>query len=32
MDEGVIVEDNSPEVMFTHPENSRTAEFLKAYI
>lgn len=32
MDEGVIVEDNPPEVMFTHPENSRTAEFLKAYI
>ena len=32
MDEGVIVEDNPPEVMFTRPENSRTAEFLKAYI
>ncbi|MBR2745958.1 MAG: amino acid ABC transporter ATP-binding protein [Erysipelotrichaceae bacterium] len=32
MDEGVIIEDNPPEVMFTHPENSRTAEFLKAYI
>lgn len=32
MDEGVIVEDNAPEIMFTHPENSRTAEFLKAYI
>ncbi len=32
MDEGVIVEDNPPEIMFTHPENSRTAEFLKAYI
>ena len=32
MDEGVIVEDNPPEVMFTHPENIRTAEFLKAYI
>ncbi|MBR2546046.1 MAG: amino acid ABC transporter ATP-binding protein [Erysipelotrichaceae bacterium] len=32
MDEGVIIEDNPPEVMFTHPENCRTAEFLKAYI
>ena len=32
MDEGVIVEDNPPEIMFTHPGNSRTAEFLKAYI
>ena len=32
MDQGVIVEDNPPEIMFTHPENSRTAEFLKAYI
>ena len=32
MDQGVIVEDNPPKIMFTHPENSRTAEFLKAYI
>ena len=32
MDEGVLVEDNPPEIVFTHPENSRTAEFLKAYI
>ena len=32
MDEGVIVEDDKPEVIFTSPKNERTAEFLKAYL
>ncbi len=32
MDEGVIVEDGTPQQVFTNPQNRRTAEFLKAYI
>ena len=28
MDQGVIAENNTPEVIFTHPENPRTREFL----
>ncbi len=32
MDEGVIVEDGTPQKVFTNPQNRRTAEFLKAYI
>ena len=29
MDGGVIVEENDPETIFTHPEQARTREFLK---
>ena len=32
MDEGIIVEDDKPEVIFTSPASERTAEFLKAYL
>ena len=29
MDDGVIVEENTPEAFFTHPQNERTKTFLK---
>lgn len=29
MDEGVIVEDNTPEEFFTHPKSERTAQFIR---
>lgn len=32
MDKGVIVEDDSPEVIFTNPKNDRTKEFLDRYL
>ncbi len=32
MDKGKIVEDTTPEIMFTNPENQRTKEFLRKYI
>lgn len=32
MDQGVIVEENSPEVIFTAPEHKRTKEFLDRYL
>ncbi|MBQ4252064.1 MAG: amino acid ABC transporter ATP-binding protein, partial [Erysipelotrichaceae bacterium] len=32
MDEGVIVEDGTPQQIFTNPQSRRTAEFLKAYM
>lgn len=32
MDKGRIVEDTTPEIMFTNPENQRTQEFLRKYI
>ena len=32
VDNGVIVEDDDPETIFTRPKNARTAEFLKAYL
>ena len=28
MDQGVIVEDNKPEIIFDNPEHNRTREFL----
>ena len=28
MDQGVIAENNTPDVIFNHPENPRTQEFL----
>ena len=31
MDEGVIVEEGSPEQLFSHPEHQRTADFLSRY-
>ncbi len=31
MDEGVIVEDDRPETIFSAPKNQRTAEFLRAF-
>ncbi|SFR90488.1 amino acid ABC transporter ATP-binding protein [Anaeromicropila populeti] len=31
MDGGVIVEDNAPDVLFNHPENQRTKEFLSRF-
>jgi putative lysine transport system ATP-binding protein len=31
MDQGVIVEENSPEELFIHPEHQRTADFLSRY-
>lgn len=31
MDEGVILEDSTPEELFTNPKNERTREFLKRY-
>lgn len=32
MDEGIIVEDGTPQQIFTNPQSRRTAEFLKAYM
>ena len=32
MDEGVIVEDDSPEAFFTHPKHPRTQAFLSRYL
>ena len=32
MDQGVIVESNTPEQLFTHPRNPRTKEFLSHFI
>lgn len=32
MDNGYIVEDESPDVLFTNPKNERTREFLKRYM
>ena len=32
MDQGVIVESNTPEQLFTHPRNPRTKEFLSRFI
>jgi ABC-type polar amino acid transport system ATPase subunit len=29
MDDGVIVEENTPEKIFAHPQNERTRNFLK---
>ncbi|HQJ92563.1 MAG TPA: peptide ABC transporter ATP-binding protein, partial [Clostridia bacterium] len=28
MDDGLIVEENTPEKLFTHPQNQRTKDFL----
>ena len=32
VDDGIIVEDDKPEVIFTRPKSPRTAEFLKAFM
>lgn len=32
MDNGYIVEDESPDILFTNPKNDRTKEFLKRYM
>lgn len=32
VDDGIIVEDDKPEVIFTSPKSPRTAEFLKAFM
>ena len=32
MDQGVILEQGSPEQMFRHPQNERTREFLSRYL
>lgn len=32
MDNGYIVEDESPDILFTNPKNERTREFLKRYM
>lgn len=32
MDNGYIVEDESPDILFTNPKNARTKEFLKRYM
>lgn len=32
MDQGVIVEDNKPDILFKNPENPRTKEFLSRFI
>lgn len=32
MDNGYIVEDDSPDILFTNPKNDRTREFLKRYM
>ena len=32
MDNGYVVEDESPDILFTHPKNERTREFLKRYM
>lgn len=32
MDDGYIVEDEGPEILFTNPKNDRTREFLKRYM
>lgn len=32
MDNGYIIEDESPEILFTNPKNERTREFLKRYM
>ena len=32
MDKGYIVEDDSPDVIFTNPKNPRTREFLSRYL
>lgn len=32
MDDGYVAEDAAPEILFTHPKNDRTKEFLKRYM
>jgi len=32
MDNGYVVEDESPDILFTHPKNERTKEFLTRYM
>ena len=32
MDDGYIVEDDSPDILFTNPKNDRTKEFLKRFM
>ena len=32
MDDGYIVEDDKPSILFTNPKNPRTREFLKRYM
>ncbi len=32
MDNGYVVEDESPDILFTNPKNERTKEFLTRYM